>query len=76
MLSGLAVTVYYMLINQPGVRQFLGLAGDGLWLGIQPVSAGLFGVTAGLMTTLVFSLVSNREPPLKPRLESQPFLGL
>ena len=63
MLSGLAVTVYYMLINQPGVRQALDLKGDGLWLGIQPVSAGLFGVAAGLLATLVFSLVSNREPP-------------
>jgi cation/acetate symporter len=76
MLSGLAVTVYYMLINQPGVRQFLGLTGDGLWLGIQPVSAGLFGVAAGLMATLVFSLVSNREPPVKALIENQPFLGL
>ncbi len=63
MLSGLAVTVYYMLINQPGVRQALDLTGDGLWLGIQPVSAGLFGVVAGLLATLVFSLASNREPP-------------
>jgi cation/acetate symporter len=64
MLSGLAVTLYYMLINQPGVRQYLGLSGDGLWLGIQPVSAGLFGFGAGLLATVAFSLVSNREPPV------------
>ena len=62
MLTGLAVTVYYMVINQPGVRHYLGLIGDGLWLGIQPVSAGIFGVTAGLCATVALSLVSNPEP--------------
>jgi len=63
MLAGLAVTVYYLTVNQPGVRHALGLTGDGLWLGIQPVSAGLFGVGAGLLVTVVLSLFSNPEPP-------------
>jgi cation/acetate symporter len=63
MLSGLVVTVYYMVINQAGVRHALGLAGNGMWLGIQPVSAGLFGVCAGLLTTVALSLVSTPEPP-------------
>lgn len=63
MLTGLAVTAYYMLINQPAIRKLLGLLGDGLWLGIQPVSAGIFGVTAGLLVTLLLSLVSKPEPP-------------
>ena len=63
MLAGLAVTAYYMLANQAAIRQYLGLVGDGLWLGIQPVSAGIFGVAAGLLTTLLLSLVSNPEPP-------------
>ncbi len=62
MLTGLAVTVYYLLINQVGVRQVFGLVGNGLWLGIQPVSAGIFGVTAGLAATALLSLVSNPEP--------------
>ncbi len=62
MLTGLLVTAYYMVINQAGVRQSLGLVGDGLWLGIQPVSAGLFGVAAGLLATVVLSLVSTPEP--------------
>jgi cation/acetate symporter len=62
MLSGLLVTAYYMVINQAGVRQALRLVGDGLWLGIQPVSAGLFGVCAGLLATVVLSLVSTPEP--------------
>ena len=63
MLCGLLVTLYYMAINQIAVRGYLGLAGDGLWLGIQPVSAGLFGFAAGLLATLVLSLVSTPEAP-------------
>ena len=62
MLTGLAVTAYYLVINQAGVRQALGLTGSGLWLGIQPVSAGIFGVAAGLVATVLLSLVSNPEP--------------
>ena len=62
MLTGLAVTAYYLVINQAGVRQALGLVGNGLWLGIQPVSAGIFGVSAGLVATVLLSLVSNPEP--------------
>ena len=63
MLAGLGVTVYYLTVNQPAIRQAFGLTGDGLWLGIQPVSAGLFGVAAGLLVTVALSLVSNPEPP-------------
>lgn len=63
MLSGLTVTMYYMVINQAGVRQTLGLTEDGLWFGIQPVSAGVFGVTAGLLATVLLSLISTPEAP-------------
>jgi cation/acetate symporter len=50
MLAGLGVTLYYMVINAPGFRHFWGLeAGAGLWLGIQPLSAGVFGVPAGFL---------------------------
>lgn len=59
MLAGLGVTVYYMLINVPAVRAALGLHGSGLWFGIQPVSAGVFGVLAGCMVTVVLSLLSR-----------------
>ena len=62
MLAGLSVTIYYMAINFPAVRSALGLAGDGLWWGIQPVSAGVFGVTAGLVTTVLVSLGSRPQP--------------
>lgn len=60
MISGLIVTLYYMVINNPTVRSALRLAGDGLWWGIQPISAGVFGVAAGLVTTVLLSLLSQK----------------
>jgi len=62
MLAGLGVTVYYMVINLQQVRSLLGLSGEGLWWGIQPVSAGVFGVSAGLATAVVVSLVTSPQP--------------
>ncbi len=59
MLAGLGVTVFYMVINIEVVRAALGMSGDGLWWGIQPVSAGVFGVTAGLLATVLVSLVTQ-----------------
>lgn len=64
MLAGLGITIYYMAINIPAVRAALGLAGDGLWWGIQPVSAGVFGVTAGFAMTVLVSLLARPEKPL------------
>ena len=62
MLAGLGVTVYYMAVNLPGVRATLGLAGDGLWWGIQPVSAGVFGVAAGLLAAVSLSWCTQQRP--------------
>ena len=59
MLTGLTVTLYYLLVNQPAVRQMLGLTGSGLWFGIQPVSAGVFGFAAGLTVAVVVSLAGR-----------------
>jgi cation/acetate symporter len=61
MLAGLGVTIYYMAINIPGVRTALGLSGEGLWWGIQPVSAGVFGVAAGLVVAVVVSLLTRAQ---------------
>jgi len=63
MLAGLGVTICYMVANQAAVRQWLGLSGDGLWWDIQPVSGGVFGVTCGLIVTVLVSLVTSPEPP-------------
>ncbi|WP_090139566.1 VC_2705 family sodium/solute symporter [Limnohabitans sp. DM1] len=62
MLAGLGVTLYYMVINSPGFRHFWGLApSDGLWFGIQPLSAGVFGVPVGfvVMALLTWMLPSS-----------------
>jgi cation/acetate symporter len=57
MLAGLGVTVYYMLVNAPAVRAFLALPpGQQLWLGIQPLSAGVFGVPIGFAVAALTSL--------------------
>ncbi|MGI9135015.1 MAG: VC_2705 family sodium/solute symporter, partial [Rhodoferax sp.] len=62
MLAGLGVTIYYMTINLAWVRSALGLAGDGLWWGIQPVSAGVFGLASGVLVTVVLSLLTRPAP--------------
>ena len=59
MLAGLGVTIYYMAINATAVRTAFELEGNGLWFGIQPVSAGVFGVLAGLAVTVLLSLVTR-----------------
>lgn len=73
MLAGLGVTIYYMAINIPGVRTALGLSGEGLWWGIQPVSAGVFGVAAGLLVAVVVSLMTREES--EPSAVLNPAMG-
>ena len=50
MLIGLLVTLGYMGAHTQALRHLWTLAPDaGLWWGIQPISAGIFGVPAGFM---------------------------
>lgn len=64
MLAGLGVTIYYMVVNAPGFRAFWGLPpGQQLWFGIQPLSAGVFGVPIGFLVTWAVSLLSRRPRP-------------
>jgi len=62
MLTGLAVTAWYMCRTQPALREWMfGIARDvpvQLWWGIQPLSAGVFGVPAALAAIVVASLVT------------------
>jgi cation/acetate symporter len=61
MLGGLAVTIYYVVVNQPGLRALLGIAGPShLWFGIQPIAAGVFGVPLGFALIVVVSLLTPR----------------
>jgi cation/acetate symporter len=84
MLSGLGVTIFYMLVNAPGFRHFWGMDPfAGLWWGIQPLSAGVFGVPVGfgvmlLATWLTPSRFINQTTvrPLTQRAASESFPGL
>ena len=62
MLLGLAVTVYYMVIHVPALQNMLpaGAQHDSLWWGIQPISAGVFGVPVGFATVIVVSWWDQR----------------
>jgi cation/acetate symporter len=57
MVTGFLVCLWYMLRASPT----LGGSLDASWLGIQPLAAGVFGVPAGLLATVVGSLLSG--PP-------------
>jgi cation/acetate symporter len=61
MLAGLGVVVYYMLANTDTIQAALRLApGGALWWGIQPNSAGVFGVPLGLLVGWWVSLWSAK----------------
>jgi cation/acetate symporter len=57
MLSGLCMTLYYMIIHSAPVRAALGRHAPVLWFDIAPISAGVFGVATGLLTVVVISLL-------------------
>ena len=62
MMAGLGVTTYYMVINQPWLRDTFGISSPiQLWWGIDPISAGLFGVPVGFAVIILVSLVTK--PP-------------
>jgi cation/acetate symporter len=59
MASGLAVTLYYLVRNEPWLRGVFGVeAAVDLWWGILPVSAGAFGVPLGFAVCVVVSLLT------------------
>ena len=62
MLAGLAVTVYYMAAHVQGLQGALPsvLRGEALWWGIQPTSAGVFGVPLGFAVTLLVSWLERQ----------------
>ncbi len=56
MLTGLCVTVYYMVHASAMLRLSLGVPGPAqTWWGIQPISAGLFGIPAGVLAMMLVS---------------------
>lgn len=65
MLSGMGVCLYYMLCTY----EILGGSAAHQWFGISPISAGVFGVPAGLLGLVLGSLLTA--PPSK---ETQDFV--
>jgi cation/acetate symporter len=71
MLAGFGVTFYYMTRTQPWLRElFHGIPAElpitGLWWGIDPISAGVFGVPVGFAVIIVVSLLTP-----KPSIETR-----
>jgi cation/acetate symporter len=63
MLAGLGLTMYYMAVNQPWLRSVLGIVRPvDLWWGIQPISAGVFGVPLGFAVIVLVSLIAPERP--------------
>ncbi|MGV3495107.1 MAG: VC_2705 family sodium/solute symporter [Ramlibacter sp.] len=57
MVAGLGTTFYYMATTQPWLRSVFGVTSPiELWWGIQPISAGLFGVPIGFAVIILVSL--------------------
>jgi cation/acetate symporter len=67
MIAGLGITFYYMVTTQPWLRGIFGVTSPiELWWGIQPISAGLFGVPVGFAVIVIVSLLTG-----KPSQETQ-----
>jgi cation/acetate symporter len=65
MVAGLGTTITYMATTHPWLRSVFGITGPiELWWGIQPISAGLFGVPVGFAVIIVVSLLT---PPPSAR---------
>lgn len=59
MVGGLGLTFYYMVMTQPWLRGVFGVTSPvELWYGIQPISAGIFGVPVGFALIILVSLVT------------------
>ena len=59
MVSGLGITMYYMVTNQAWLRGVFGITSPvELWYGILPISAGVFGVPLGFAVIIIVSLLT------------------
>jgi cation/acetate symporter len=61
MLAGLSVCIYYMMRTYPFFTN-MGVPKMDLWFGLNPVSAGMFGLPVGLLTIIVVSLLTAPPP--------------
>jgi len=64
MVAGLGITFFYMVTTHPWLRGVFGVTGPiKLWWGIDPISAGVFGVPLGFAVMILVSLVTPPPPP-------------
>lgn len=75
--AGLFVCLYYILHTHPFFVHLLGFSAMPLWFGIEPLSAGVFGVPVGLATIVIVSLIapethSAEQEQLLVRLHGRP----
>ena len=80
MLTGLGVTMTYMIFNAPSVRVLWGLTPfGGMVGGIQPISAGILGVPVGFLVIWLASWVwphVESSSDTSPERSDNPFPGL
>jgi cation/acetate symporter len=63
MLTGMAMSVYYIFINHPWVQSRLGLQPDATrWWGLEAYSAAVFGVPIGLLAGALASWIWPKTP--------------
>jgi cation/acetate symporter len=58
MVVGLGTCLYYMVHTYPQFIQWFGTTKMDLWFGIQPISAGIFGMPAGVIALIIVSLLT------------------
>jgi cation/acetate symporter len=61
MVVGLAICMYYMCVTYPFLRDLLGVTApiaSYQWFGMNAISAGVFGVPAGILTIVIVSLLT------------------
>jgi cation/acetate symporter len=61
MLTGLTMSIYYIVVNYPFFTQMTGYMGD-RWFGVDPIASGAFGVPVGLLVTVIVSLLDRPNP--------------
>ena len=70
MLTGFGVCAYYIATRYPFFQQALALDPEHwpLWLGIEPISAGVFAVPLGFAAIVLGSLLTGKPGPASDRL--------
>ncbi|HQZ45175.1 MAG TPA: cation acetate symporter [Usitatibacteraceae bacterium] len=56
--AGLGVCLYYMVHTYPTFISWFGTTPMTKWFGLEPISAGMFGVPVGIITIYVVSLIT------------------